>query len=316
MGKVGGERNFGFGKQMAWAGAQAVADRYGDGHYASAAAHAARWGQFAAWARANDIRDARAVTVELVTAYGVGLAEQVADGELAVAYAQNLLSTVNVVMAALRGDDTVRVSPAALVGQRGNVRTTAPAGLDRAVVERAADALRARGEMRVAAVVTLARDLGMRVREASMLDARAALAAAMRCGAVNITAGTKGGRGNRVDRRVPVSERAMATLHAAAKAQGADRNLIPGALDWRQWNDHLHRAWAAVRGAEGLGRLHDLRAAYACDRYRQCTGVPAPVLTGARLADLEADRAARALIAAELGHGRAEVVAAYVGSAR
>ena len=31
MGKVGGERNFGYGKQMAWAGKNALADRYGDG---------------------------------------------------------------------------------------------------------------------------------------------------------------------------------------------------------------------------------------------------------------------------------------------
>jgi hypothetical protein len=35
MGKIGGARNYGFGKQMAWAGRQAVADRYGEGHFAS-----------------------------------------------------------------------------------------------------------------------------------------------------------------------------------------------------------------------------------------------------------------------------------------
>ena len=46
MGKVGGERNFGFGKQMAWAGRNALADRYGDGHYGTQAAHGDRWQQF------------------------------------------------------------------------------------------------------------------------------------------------------------------------------------------------------------------------------------------------------------------------------
>ncbi len=43
MGKVGGERNFGYGKQMAWAGKNALADRYGDGHYGTQAAHGDRW---------------------------------------------------------------------------------------------------------------------------------------------------------------------------------------------------------------------------------------------------------------------------------
>jgi len=32
MGRVGGERNFGYGKQMAWAGKNALSERYGDGH--------------------------------------------------------------------------------------------------------------------------------------------------------------------------------------------------------------------------------------------------------------------------------------------
>ena len=59
MGNVGGNRNFGFGKQMAWAGAQALRDSYGDGHYATVAAHSERWGQFAHWAKTMEgIRDA------------------------------------------------------------------------------------------------------------------------------------------------------------------------------------------------------------------------------------------------------------------
>lgn len=37
MRKVGGHRNFGYGKQMAWAGKQALKDRHGDGHYGTAA---------------------------------------------------------------------------------------------------------------------------------------------------------------------------------------------------------------------------------------------------------------------------------------
>jgi hypothetical protein len=125
MGNVGGSRNFGFGKQMAWAGAQALGDRYGDGHYATVAAHTERWGQFADWAKATQgVRDARNVSVETVIAYGEILAEQVRQETMSVAYAQNLLSSVNVVLEAMRGDRAIRISPTGLVGERSHVRDT------------------------------------------------------------------------------------------------------------------------------------------------------------------------------------------------
>jgi len=82
-------------------------------------------------------------------------------------------------------------------------------------------------------------------------------------GAINVTEGTKGGRGRRIDRWVPVSATALESLRRAAKVQGEARNLVPPHLSWRQWNDHLHHVWAGVRGPHGLGMLHDLRAAYA-----------------------------------------------------
>ena len=60
MGKFGGNRNFGFGKKMAWAGKQALRERYGDGHHRSVAAHAERWAHFLGWARDYcTIRDTR-----------------------------------------------------------------------------------------------------------------------------------------------------------------------------------------------------------------------------------------------------------------
>ena len=99
-----------------------------------------------------------------------------------------------------------------------------------------------------------------------MLDARASLRQAETRGEVNVTAGTKGGRGHHVERWVPVSERAMDSLRRAAAVQGTNRNLIPGNKTWRTWNDHLHHVWAAARAHHGLEKLHDLRAAYACER--------------------------------------------------
>ena len=316
MGKVGGERNFGYGKKMAWAGKNALADRYGDGHYATRAAHIERWGRFVCYAKAAGIRDAREITRELVNAYGTHLTQQVDTGTMAVAYAQNLLSSVNVVMEAMRGDRQLRVSPAVLVGKRSHVRHIAPAGLDRAQVNALAAILRDRDQARVASVVELARDLGLRFREASLLDAREALSQARALGRINITAGTKGGRGREVDRWVPVSDSALQTLQVAARLQHSSHNLIPPRMSYRQWRDHAYAVWRTTTNQTDLSGFHDLRAAYACDRYAQLTGCPAPTVAGSRQADKTVDRLARRMLSQELGHGRTDVVAAYVGSAR
>ena len=108
----------------------------------------------------------------------------------------------------------------------------------------------------------------------------------------------------------------MDCLIRAAEAQGKDRNLIPTHLSWRQWNSKVHHVWAAVRNDHGLKKIHDLRAAYACERYRQLTGSAAPVVAGRRIADRSTDRAARLTIAQELGHARIDVVSAYIGGTR
>jgi hypothetical protein len=316
MGKVGGGRNFGFGKRMEWAGKNALADRYGDGHYATRAAHVERWGRFVAYAKTTGIKDAREVTPELISSYGRTLADEVRSGDMAVAYAQNLLSSINVVLESLRDDRQMRVSPASLVGQRMNVRSTAPAGMDRNLVALAAQALRDRRDERVAAVAELARDLGLRFREASLLDARASLSQARALGKINITEGTKGGRGREVDRWIPVSNRALHSLEQAVAVQGEGRNLISPEMNYHQWRDHAYAAWVPVSGSYRLAGFHDLRAAYACDRYKQFTGYVAPVISGRRIPEKEADHAARQIISHELGHSRIDVVAAYIGSAR
>lgn len=316
MKKAGGHRNFGYGKQMAWAGKQALKDRYGNGHYGTVTGHAERWRRFVVWCRdKHDIRDARMIDKEVVQDYGKTLKEKV-DVGMSPAYAQNLLSSVNVVLQAMRGDRQIRVAPVRFVGQRSRIRTEPPTGLSRRTVRQCADLLRQNGHERIAALVEVARALGLRLREASLLNARAALGQVKKHGAVNITAGTKGGRGHRVDRWVPVSAAAIGCLVRAANAQGRGRNLIPANLTWKQWNSYVHHVWASVRDDCGLKKIHDLRAAYACERYKLLTGSAAPVIAGRLCADRSTDRAARQTIAQELGHARTEVVSAYIGGAR
>lgn len=312
--KVGGERNYGYGKSLAWAGKNALQDRYGDGHFATRAAHAARWAKFAEFAKAQGIRDARAVTRQCVSGYASALAEAVEQQALSVRYAQNLLSSVNVVLETMRGDRQLRLSPARLVGQRVHVRQSAPP-LDRVALAARLVALDTNGHERIAVIGALARELGLRFREASLLDARAAHRQALALGRINVTRGTKGGRGKSVDRWVPVSPLALAALTRAATLQERRPSLLPGDMSLREWRDHAYGVWGRQRNGESLKGFHELRAAYACERYETLTGYPAPVVVGQRQAERDTDRAARAVLAAELGHGRLDVVAAYIGSA-
>lgn len=86
-----------------------------------------------------------------------------------VSYAQNLISTLNTVMRAVRRDQTIWLSPADAVGKRSYIRTTLPL----ATWDKVLDAVRlaeAMGNYRGAALVLLWRAFGMRFREAALAD--------------------------------------------------------------------------------------------------------------------------------------------------
>jgi len=296
---------------LAFAGRAALRSHYGGGHYATVAAHAARWGQFAAWAKSQGVRDLAEVTPAHVEAYARALAMR----GVAPATAQNVVSSINTVMRAATAGRWVPVSPAQAVGLSRSTVRTAPPYAPREAVARAAEALRAAGHARGAAAIELAREFGLRAREASLADLDRWAREARERNAVNVLDGTKGGR--TASRWVPVSDRGREALARALEARPAgSRNLLAPGETWRQWRDgELRHARNALKD-QGIQRIHDLRAAFACDRYRELTGRLAPVEAGARQASREADRAAREQIAHELGHGRVDVTAAYLGSAK
>lgn len=104
--------------------------------------------------------------------YAAYLRDIVRRGDLAVSTAQNRLSSVNRTMAALCGDQYVKLpSPSkALDMQRIGGRHSVPQGQDRRQVKQVVDALCRRHQLRTAAVVLLARAIGMRLREAILAD--------------------------------------------------------------------------------------------------------------------------------------------------
>ncbi|AVE08143.1 integrase [Pseudomonas palleroniana] len=323
VGKRAG-RNFGFGRQLSYAGPQALKDLFGDGHFATVEAHSDRWQAFVRWCRSEEgprLNDARQIDREILMRYAVHVREQVDQGNVSTATAQNLLSSVNRTMAALRGDQYVKIpSPSKALGlQRSGVRSEAPQGQDRAQVEQIAQALSERGQQRVSAIVHLAREAGMRLREAILADLPRLQREARQLGKINIQEGTKGGRsGASAPRWIAVTDQVCGALERASEASpNGSRNLLAPGESYKLFLQTVVRPARDILHEHGLKGFHELRAAYACERYEQLTGFAAPVNGGhGHREDRELDRQARQQISHELGHNRIDVVSAYIGGRR
>jgi integrase len=314
-------RNFGYGRQLSYAGPQALKDMFGGGHYGTVKAHCDRWQAFVKWCRSEqgpDINDARQIDRKVLADYAAYLRDLVRRGDLAVSTAQNRLSSVNRTMAALRGDQYVKLpSPSKALGmQRTGIRHSVPQGQDREQVKQIVDVLCSQNLLRAAAIVLLARATGMRLREAILADLPRLSREANDLGRINIQDGTKGGRaGATAPRWIAVDNHIRGALGSAWQASPADsRNMIAPHESYRKFLKEIIRPTRDILHAHNLKGFHELRAAYACERYEQITQHRAPINGGhCHQLDRNLDREARRQISYELGHGRIEVVAAYIG---
>lgn len=272
-----------------------------------------RFGAFARYARAeHGIKDMQSMTRELAIEYGQLVAAQVRAGERKASYGQALVSAVNSVLSRAN-PEWVTVKPVADCGcpERDNVRKVAPTGLDRHAVQVAAAA---NLTPHAQAFVGLARAFGLRTKEVSLLECRAALRDALKGEAITVRYGTKG----KFTRLVPITNDGQVdALRAAVALIEIDktRNLIPSAKSWAQYqNGQLQKTRDSAKKI-GIDKLHDLRAAFACERYQQLTGCLAPVIAG-KIEDRAADLAARKIISIEMGHKRTDVLSRYIGGRR
>ena len=315
------ERNFGYGRQLSYAGPQALKDMFGGGHYGTVKAHSDRWQAFVRWCRSEDgpgLNDARRIDRQTLLDYAGHLRQKVDLGELAIATAQNRLSSVNRTMAALRGDQYVKVpSPSKALGmRRTTVRTTAPQGQDREQVMRIVEALREHQMPRAAAIAQLARATGMRLREAILADLPRLKREAERYGKINIQDGTKGGRsGALAPRWITVDDHIRDALRFAQKVSpDHSRNLLAPNERYLDFLQEIVGPARDILHKNNLKGFHELRAAYACERYEQITHHPAPINGGhCYQLNRHLDQEARVQISYELGHGRIGVVSAYIG---
>ncbi|MBV4493098.1 integrase domain-containing protein [Pseudomonas oryzicola] len=314
-------RNFGYGRQLSYAGPQALKNMFGSGHYGTVKAHCDRWQAFVKWCRSEQgpgISDARQIDRKVLADYAAYLCDVVRRGDLAVSTAQNRLSSVNRTMAALRGDQYVKLpSPSKALGmQRSGVRQLAPQGQDREQVKQIVDALCRHDQQRVAAIVLLARATGMRLREAILADLPRLSREANEFSRINIQDGTKGGRsGASAPRWIAVNGHVREALGFALQVSpGGSRNLIAPHESYLNFLREITCHARTILHVYNLKGFHELRAAYACERYEQITQHRSPINGDeCRKMDRCLDRKARRQISYELGHGRIDVVAAYIG---
>ena len=317
-------RNFGYGRQLSYAGRQALKDLFGGGHFATVKAHSDRWQAFVKWCRSEQgpgYNDARQIDRQTLLDYAQYLRQQIDHGDIRIATAQNRLSSVNRTLAALRGDQYVKVpSPSQTLGrQRSTIRTVAPQGQDRQQIERITQALHNQGQHRVCAIVRLARETGMRLREAILADLPRLQREAKKLGRINIQEGTKGGRsGASAPRWISADEQVKAALRLAQSASPTgSHNLLARDESYATFLQHTVRPSRGILQDMGVKGFHELRAAYACERYSEIAGHLAPVNGGnCYREDRQLDRAARQKIAIELGHNRFDVVSAYIGGTK
>jgi len=250
------------------------------------------------------------ISKELVVQYGQQLASMVRDDEMSASYSQNLVTSINTVLGKASGGRWESVSPTGDCGiaKRSAIRDTPTPSSD--IARSAITALRDGGKFRQASIAELALDLGLRSKEASLLDARSAYAEALRCNSVSISDGTKGG----LSRTVPITDtqQQIQTLANAARAQGDARAVMPPDQNWKAWRESGLRYGRETLQEYGIKGYHDLRAAFAAHRYEVITGHPS-TCNGGAIKDRVIDRLARESISRAMGHGRIDVTTEYLG---
>ena len=121
---------------------------------------------------------------------------------------------------------------------------------------------------------------------------------------------TKGGR----PREIPIRTKEQQQVVERAKALAGGGSLIPKE---KTYINHL-RTYKRQVAAAGFDKLHGLRHAYAQQRYEEITTWAAPAAGGPSRDDLNdeqrrMDYNARMTVSEELGHGREQITAVYLG---
>jgi hypothetical protein len=244
-------------------------------------------------------------------AYAEYLRKSVTDDDYSVDYAQNLLSTVNVVMRCLRHDKRLYVSPSKMVGKRSHIRKTEAEGQRFEDVEQAANDLVQAKNPRAAAMLLLGRALGLRAREASLADLERLHSEGLKYGKCRILEGTKGGRRSN-DRLIPMGPHQWQALEFAIQhSPKGSTNLLHKNETYQTFKHRVIDPGRLIILAHSLISYREMRAAFAIETYEQESGQLAPIKKTP--IDKEAHLRGMQKTSKLLGHNRPYISRSYVG---
>lgn len=305
------KRNGGYGKGVGYAVRQVLIDKYGHENYGTRAGYATKFMTFWAYLKRQGAKHLGEVTPAAYASAATAFAEDM-KARNSIKYGHNVLCAANQVLGMI--DRSLWLSPTKYLGRRQHIRTVPPTGLETEQTRACVDELISKGLLRPVAVVCLARETGMRIREATLANTGLLLKQASEHGSFNVQDGTKGGRDAPRWQSVTPDKLAALNLAYELRPKGSRNLLAPGEMYVEFTRRDIKRARKVLKH-HGIKNFHDFRAAYACQRYKELTGRRAPVIDG-RNPDREQDLAARLQISHELGHNRESVVGAYVGGRR
>lgn len=317
-------KNCGYGNNPEHATKNALRAHYGDGHFSTVNAHVERSRLFYDWMNTEyGIRDIRKITPDIFFEYALYIKILLDTGEISKATATNRISSVNVALEVMREDRNIRIDNISRVlgEKRCYIRKSIPDGMDLQQVASLREQLITAGYIRASAIVWLARAAGMRLRECILADLPRLKQEAVDRNQINIQDGCKGGRsGSFAPRWVNVTDEIIAAIEYALQVSpGGSRNLLAPNETYIQFLRRKINVARPLMQLNGIKGPHELRAAFACDRYMDLVGIPARVFPRPESISnqyLEAIRLARQIISRELGHERPEITNSYVGSER
>ena len=307
------KRNFGYGRRLPYAALSALHDYFGhSSQYQTQHTHHARFKTFANWLfEQHGIRDARLITQRHIQGYGDYLLSMVTNGFYTVSYAQNLLSTLNVVMRCMRHDRRLYTPPSKIVGRRSYIRKTVPECEWVTVLSAVQQLEKVNNNSRAGAVLLLGRAFGMRVREAALANLIRLEEEATKFGTVTILDGTKGGR-KCLDREIPVGDfQLLALRYALEVSPEGSRNLLQTGETYKNFLDRVIDPGRKALKNNRLIDYREMRAGFALDIYEVSSEQPAPIKQ--KPIDQEAHKRAEALVSRLLGHGRPHISRSYIG---
>ncbi|MFT5759642.1 MAG: hypothetical protein ACI9LM_004409 [Alteromonadaceae bacterium] len=306
------KRNYGFGRSLKYAAKNVLSEYLGD-RFSTIASHCHRFNLFADFCKKYNTNNSVFITQDLFENYAFLIQKRVFVGDLSTHYGHNLISSVNVVMHAFRRDKKIWFSPKKLFGPRCHIRKVAP-NMSLGDVKSACKKINAEADTNIALLIWLARILGLRLREAILIDAKKALKQARKNGFVDIRRGTKGGRGRKVERLIGSNKRIVFALELAVISQEKRKSFIPDDEKLITFYRRIHKVALPILKEFNINKIHDLRAAFACDEYKYEFGVDAPVISGETIKKTQEVKEKLKIISKKLGHNREYIIDSYCGS--